>query len=57
MSDDHFDSDIADQLCHDLLLARLTDSDSTEVSDDVQKTVVLTGVLKTASSRLFLQSR
>ena len=43
MSDDTFDSDIADQLHHDLLVERLTDSDSTDVSGDLEKQWVSAG--------------
>ena len=57
MSDDALDLDIADQLRHDLLVARLTDRDSTEVSSDLEKAVRFSGVLKTASNGLFLHPR
>ena len=52
MSDDLFGSDIADQLCHDLLVECLTDTDSTEVSGDLEKAVSFSGVLKIASGAM-----
>jgi hypothetical protein len=43
MSDDVFPFDIADQLCHDLLVERFTDGDSSEVSGDLEKAATFSG--------------
>ena len=57
MSDDLPHSAIPDQLHDDLLMKRLTDSDNTEFSNDVEKGASLDEGSKTASRRVFLQPR
>lgn len=57
MSDDLLNSDVADQLHDNLLVKRLTDSDNTEFSNDVEKGASLDEGSKTASRRVFLQPR
>ena len=55
MSDDLPNSDVADQLDDDLFVKRLTDSDNTEFSNDLEKRVSVDEVPKTAFRRVFLQ--
>jgi hypothetical protein len=57
MSHDEVDFDFADQAHHDLLLARLTQSDSARVSGDIEEATTFLEVPKIASNRAFLQSR
>jgi len=57
MRDDLPNSDIADQLHDDLLVKRLTDSDNTEFTNDLEKGASVDEVPKTASRRVFLQPR
>src|SRR5438094_7008392 len=57
MSDDLPISDFADQLHDDLLVKRLTDSDNTGFSNDLEKGASVDEVAKTASRRVFLQPR
>ena len=57
MSEDLPISDFADQLHDDLLLKRLTESDNTGFSNDLEKGVSVDEVPKTASRRVFLQPR
>ena len=57
MSDDLPISDFADQLHDDLLMKRLTDSDNTGFSNDLEKGASVDEVAKTASRRVFLQPR
>jgi len=57
MSDDLPNSDVADQLQNDLFVKRLTDSDNTEFSNDLEKRVSVVEVPKTAFRRVFLQPR
>src|SRR5207244_11102458 len=57
MSDDLPISDVADQLHDDLLVKRLTDSDNTGFSNDLEKGASVDEVAKTASRRVFLQPR
>jgi hypothetical protein len=57
MSDDLPNSDVADQLHDDLFVKRLTDSDNTEFSNDLEKRVSVDEVPKTAFRRVFLQPR
>ena len=57
MSDDLPISDFADQLHDDLFLKRLTESDNTGFSNDLEKGVSVDEVAKTASRRVFLQPR
>ena len=57
MSDDSPNSDVADRLHDDLLVKRLTDSDSTGFSNDSKKGTTLDEVPKTASRRVFLPRR
>jgi hypothetical protein len=57
MSDDLPYSDAADQLNGDLVVKRLTGSDNTEFSNDLEKGASVDEVPKTASRRVFLQPR
>jgi hypothetical protein len=57
MSDDLPNSDVADQLYDDLLVKRLTDSDNTEFSNDLDEGAGVDGVPKTAARKVFLQAR
>jgi hypothetical protein len=57
MSDDVPNSDVDDQLRYDLLVKRLTDSDSTEFPNDLEKGASMDEVLKAAFRRVFLQPR
>jgi hypothetical protein len=57
MSDDRFDLDVAAQLRHDLLVARRSDSDSIEVSGELEEQRRFRAVLGNASRGLFLQTR
>jgi len=57
MSDDLPISDLADQLHDDLLVKRLTDSENTGLSNDLEKGASVNEVEKTASRRVFLQPR
>ena len=50
-------SDFADQLHDDLLVKRLTDSDNTGFSNDLEKGASVDEVPKTASWGVFLQPR
>jgi hypothetical protein len=43
MNDDLLDSDIADHLRHDVFVESFTDSDSTEVSGDLEKAASFSG--------------
>ena len=53
MSDDLPISDVADQLHDDLLVKRLTDSDNTGFSNDLEKGASVDEVAKTASKGFF----
>jgi hypothetical protein len=53
MSADLPNSDVDDQLHHDLLVKRLTDRDSTEFPNDLEKGASVKGVLKTAFRKGF----
>ena len=57
MSDDLLNSDVADQLHDDFLLKRLTDSDKTGFSNDLEKGANMAEVSKTIARRVFLQTR
>jgi hypothetical protein len=57
MSDDLPNSDVADQLHDDLFVKRLTDSDNTEFSNNLEKRVSVDEVPKTGFRRVFLQAR
>jgi hypothetical protein len=57
MSDNLPNSEIVDQLRHDLLVERLIDSDSTGFSNDLEKGTTFDEVPKTASRMVFLQPR
>ena len=57
MSDDVPNFDADDQLHYDLLVKRLTDSDSPEFSNDLEKGASMDEVLKAAFKRVFLQPR
>jgi hypothetical protein len=57
MSDDVPNSDVDDQLHGDLFVKRLTDSDNTEFSNDLEKRVSIDEVPKTGFRRVFLQPR
>jgi hypothetical protein len=57
MSDDVPNFDVDDQLHYDLLVKRLTDSDSTEFSNDLEKGASMDKVLKAAFGKVFLQPR
>jgi hypothetical protein len=57
MSDDLLNSEVVDQFYNDVLVERLTDSDSTGISNDLEKGASTDEVPKTASRRVFLQPR
>ena len=57
MSDDLPNFDVADQLHDDLFVKRLTDSDNTEFSNDLEKGASMDEVLKADFRRVFLQPR
>jgi hypothetical protein len=57
MSADLPNSDVADQIHHDLFVKRLTDNDNTEFPNDLEKGPSVNRVLKTAFRRVFLQAR
>jgi hypothetical protein len=57
MSNDLPNSDAAEQLHDDLLVGRLTDSDSAGFSNDLQRGTSADEVPKTPSRRVFLQAR
>jgi len=57
MNDDLTNSDVADQLHDDLLVKRLTDTDNTEFSNDLEKGASVDEVPKTPSRRVLLQPR
>jgi hypothetical protein len=57
MSDDLPNSEVVDQFHHDLLVERLTVSDSTGFSNDLEKGATFDEVPKTPSRRVFLQPR
>jgi len=57
MSDDRPNSEMVDQLHHDLLVQRLTDSDSTGFLNVLEKGASADEVPKTVSRRVFLQPR
>jgi hypothetical protein len=57
MSDALFDSAIAGQLHRDLLVKRVTASDSTEVLGDLGKALGFGEPLKSASNGLFVHPR
>jgi hypothetical protein len=57
MRDDLSNSDIADQLDDDLLVKRLTDSHNAGFSNDLEKGPGVSERPKTASRRVFLQTR
>jgi len=57
MSDDLSNSKVVDQFHNDLLVERLTDSDSTGFSNDLEKGATFDEVPKSASRRVFLQPR
>jgi hypothetical protein len=57
MSDAFFDSVIADQLRRDLLVTRLTASDSTRVLGDLGKALGFGEPLKSTSNGLFVHPR
>jgi hypothetical protein len=57
MGDDLPNSEVADQIHEDLLVKRLTDSDSTGFSNDLEKEASGDEVPKTSSRRVFLQAR
>ena len=57
MSNDLPNSDVADQLHDDLLVKRLTASDNTEFTNDLEKGASVDEVPKTASRRVFLEPR
>jgi len=55
MSDDLPNSEVVDQFHNDLIVERITDSDSVGFSNDLEKGAIFDEVLKTASRRVFLQ--
>jgi hypothetical protein len=57
MSEHSFALDVADQQSHDLLVERFTDSESTEVSWDVQNAASFVEVLNIAANGVFLHPR
>jgi hypothetical protein len=57
MNDEFPNSEDVDQFHHDLLVERLTDSDSTEFSNDLERGATFDEAPKTASRRVFLQPR
>jgi hypothetical protein len=57
MNDDLPNSDVAAQLHDDLLVKRLTYSDSSEFSNDLAKGANVDGVSKTVSGKVFLGPR
>jgi len=57
MNDDLPNPDVADQLHDDLLVERLTDSDSTRFFNELEKGASADEVPKTPSRRVFLQPR
>jgi len=57
MSDDLSNSEVVDQFHDDLLVERLTGSDSTGFSNDLEKGATFDKMSKTASRRVFLQIR
>jgi len=57
MSDDLPSSEVVDQINNDLLVERLTDSNGTRFSNDLEQRASVDEVLKTASRRVFLQPR
>jgi len=57
MSDDLPNSDVAEPLHDDLLVKRLTDSENTGFSNDVEKGARHDKGPKTASRRVLLQTR
>jgi len=57
MSSDLPNSEVVDQLRNDLLVERLTDSNSTGFWNDLEKGASADEVQKTASRRVFLQPR
>jgi hypothetical protein len=57
MNDDRPISDVADQFHVDLLVKRLTDTDNTGFSNDLEKGASVDEVPKTPSWRVFLQPR
>ena len=57
MRNDLPNSEVVDQLRNDLLVERLTDTDNTGFSNDLEKRASVDEVPKTASRRVFLQAR
>ena len=57
MRDDLSYSDVADRLHDDLLVERLTDSESTGFPNEIENGTSVDEVPKTASRRVFLQPR
>jgi len=57
MNDDLPNSDVAEQLHDDLLVKRLTDTDNTEFSNDLEEGASVNEVSKTPYRRVFLQPR
>jgi hypothetical protein len=57
MSADLPNSDVADQIHHDLFVNQITDNDNTEFPNDLEKGASVNGVLKTAFRRVFLRAR
>jgi hypothetical protein len=57
MSNDLPNSEVFEQFHNDLLVERLTDNDSTEFSNDLEKGASMDEVLKAALRRVFLQPR
>ena len=57
MSDDLPSSEVVDQINNDLLVERLTDSNGTRFSNDLEQRASVDEVLKTASRRVFLPPR
>jgi hypothetical protein len=57
LSDDHVNSDVVDHLGHDLLVERLTDSDSSIFRGGLKKAMRFGMVRKILAKRVFLHLR
>ena len=57
LSDDHVNSDVVDHLGHDLLVERLTDSDSSIFCGGLKKAMSFFEVMKIPAKRVFLHLR
>jgi len=57
LSDDHVNSDVVDHLGHDLLVERLSDSDSSIFRGGLKKAMSFCEVRKISAKRVFLHLR